>query len=268
MPERISSRQNPRVKTLVKLRERATRERLGRFVIEGARELRHAVEAGIALESLYCCPELFRADCEAVAAQAQTRAGEVFELSREAFEKASLREGPDGLLAVAPTWDLSPERLQLPQRPLLVLAEAVEKPGNLGAILRTADAAGADALLLCDPVADVFNPNVVRSSQGLVFRVPLAACSGEAARAFLAERGITPFATSPDADRSLWEHDYRVGTCFVLGSESEGLSDYWLRQATPLRIPMAGQADSLNVAASAAICLFEAARQRGLQTKI
>jgi TrmH family RNA methyltransferase len=166
-------------------------------------------------------------------------------------------------LGVAKTWDCSLGQLKLSAAPLLLVAESVEKPGNLGALLRTADSAGCDALLICDPVTDVFNPNVVRSSQGAVFSVPVAVCSSTEAAAWLRSNKIKTLATTPAATKTFWDVDAKNPTALLLGSEKDGLSEFWLKGADEkISIPQAGLSDSLNVSMAAAIVLFEAVRQR------
>ena len=261
----IQSRQNEQVKNLVKLRERKHRDRQDRFVVEGLRELEHAIAAGYEIESIGYCPEFFPHSAHREFIDAQRRSGQLplIRFSIEAFEKASYREGPDGILATARQQSNTLTDLRLPEHPLHLVLEGIEKPGNLGAILRSADGAGADAVVLVDCVLDLYNPNAIRSSQGLIFALPIAAASREQLTQWLDQAKLQVVATTPDTEQLHWDVDYRFGTALFLGSESEGLSSYWLeRAAHRIRIPMAGQADSLNVAAATAVCLYEAARQR------
>jgi RNA methyltransferase, TrmH family len=262
--ERITSLQNPRVKELVKLRDRRARDDAGRFLIEGYREVRRALEAGVKPVELYCGPEWFLGENEAALLAAAERAGaQVVELSKAVFAKVSYRDRPDGLLAVAPQWRRSLEDLKLKSPPFLLVVEAIEKPGNLGTILRSADAAGVDAVLVCDPVTDLFNPNVVRSSTGVLFSMPVVVAESAVVRGWLCERGIRAVATTPAAEVLYTVADLRGPLALVMGSEQYGLSEFWLKESDLLvRIPMAGQADSLNVAMAAMIALFEAVRQR------
>jgi len=199
------------------------------------------------------------------------------------FAKVSYRDRPDGLLAVAPQWKrtltdlatmvgrgLSPTgddgRKAHPTDPFLLVVEAIEKPGNLGTLLRSADAAGVDAVLVCDPVTDLFNPNVVRSSTGVLFSVPVVVADSAEVRAWLRDQGIRAVATTPAAPALYTESDLRGPLAIIMGSEQYGLSEFWLKESDLLvRIPMAGQADSLNVAMAAIIALFEAVRQRSLK---
>ena len=264
-PEKISSLQNPRLKQLVKLRDRRPRDEAGVFLVEGYREILRALEKQVPLAELYFSPEWFLGENEpALIAQARTAGAQVFELTKETFAKVAYRERPDGLLAVAPQWRRTLDDLKLPAEPYLLVVEAIEKPGNLGTILRSADAAGCDAVIVCDPVTDIFNPNVVRASTGVLFSVPLVVAESARVQAWLRERNIRAIATTPAAETLYTAADLRGPVAVVMGSEQYGLSNFWLKHADQtVRIPMAGQADSLNVAMAAIITLFEAVRQRG-----
>ena len=264
-PERISSLQNPRIKQLVKLRDRRPRDEAGVFLIEGYREIRRALEKGVSLRELYFSPEWFLGENEpGLITEAEKSGAHIFELTKDAFAKVAYRERPDGLLAVAPQWKRELRDLVLPATPFLLVAEAIEKPGNLGTILRSADAAGCNAVIVCDPVTDVFNPNVVRASTGVLFSVPVVVTESAGVLAWLKEHGIRTVATTPAAQTVYSDADLRGPLAVLMGSEQYGLSEFWLRHADlPVRIPMAGQADSLNVAMATLITLFEAVRQRG-----
>src|ERR1039457_5117492 len=263
--EKISSLQNPRVKQLVKLRDRRLRDEAGVFLVEGFREVRRALEKRVALTEIYFSPDWFLGENEpALIEQARAAGAAVFELTKDAFAKVAYRERPDGLLAVAPQWKRALADLVLSAEPLLLVVEAIEKPGNLGTILRSADAAGCHAVIMCDPVTDLFNPNVVRASTGVVFSVPCVVEESGAVHAWLKGRGIRAVATTPAAGNLYTESDLRGPLAVVMGSEQYVLSAFWLGNADLcVRIPMAGHADSLNVAMVALITLFEAVRQRG-----
>jgi TrmH family RNA methyltransferase len=265
VPEKISSLQNPRVKELVRLRDRRPRDEAGVFLVEGYREILRALDRGVRPRDLYFSPDWFLGTNEpALLARAEAAGAKLCELSKEAFAKVAYRERPDGLLAVAPQWRRRLEDLALPAAPLLLVVEAIEKPGNLGTILRGADAAGCHAVIVCDPVTDIFNPNVVRASTGVLFSVPLVVEESPRVRAWLREKGVRAVATTPAAATIYSAADLRGPLAVVMGSEQYGLSEFWLKEADlPVRIPMAGQADSLNVAMAAIITLFEAVRQRG-----
>lgn len=268
LPEKITSLQNPRVKLLVKLRDRRPRDEAGVFMVEGYRQIRRALEKNIRLTELYYSPDWFLGENETALIERARQAGaQLFELSKDAFAKVAYRERPDGLLAIAPQWKRTLADIPAPsagKAPFLLVVEAIEKPGNLGTILRSADAAGVDALVVCDPVTDLFNPNVVRASTGVLFSVPVIIAGSTEVHEWLRAQGIRSVATTPSADALYTDTDLRGPLAIVMGSEQYGLSDYWLKEAD-LRvvIPMAGQADSLNVAMATIITLFEAVRQRG-----
>jgi TrmH family RNA methyltransferase len=265
--EIITSLGNPRLKRLVRLRDRRPRDEERAFLIEGYREVRRALEKKAAIDEVYYSPGWFLGENEAaLLAEAGAAGARLYELSKEAFAKAAYRERPDGILAVAPQWKNTLAGLALPAEPLILVVEAIEKPGNLGTILRSADAAGCHAVIVCDPVTDLFNPNVVRASTGVLFSVPCVVEEGGAVLAWLRERGIRAVATTPAAAALYTESDLRGPLAVVMGSEQFGLSAFWLGGSDLcVRIPMAGQADSLNVAMAALITLFEAVRQRGLR---
>ncbi|MCC5021396.1 MAG: RNA methyltransferase [Candidatus Synoicihabitans palmerolidicus] len=268
-PEIITSLQNPRVKQLVKLRDRRQRDAAGQFLVEGFRQIRRALDKGFASVELYFSPEWFPGDQgnePGLIAEAEAAGAKVWQLNKTAFAKVAYRERPDGLLAVLPQWRHELDALALSPTPFLLVVEAIEKPGNLGTILRSADAAGVDGLIVCDPVTDLFNPNVVRASTGVLFSVPVVIAESGAVRAWLKDQGIRAVATTPAATELHTEADLTGPLAIVMGSEQYGLHDDWLREADGrVRIPMAGQADSLNVAMATIITLFEAVRQRGTQ---
>lgn len=265
MIERITSTKNDRVKHLVRLRERSHRKRQQRFLIEGLREIRRALLRAWPLESLYFCEDLFSdPDALELLDELATTPVECIPMSSAAFARASMRQGPDGLLAVAHDRSSTLEEISLSAKPLLLVAEGIEKPGNLGAILRTANAAGADAVVFADCITDPFNPNAIRASQGAIFDIPFAAATAAAVSAYLTSKGIQPVLLRPDAPRSLWQCDLTGPIALLLGAEDTGLQPLWndTRGAVACSLPMRGVSDSLNVAATAAIALFEAVRQR------
>ncbi len=262
--EIITSLQNPRLKRLVRLRDRRARDEERAFLVEGYREVRRALEKKVKLDEVYFSSAWFLGENEpALLAEAESAGAKLYELSKDAFTKVAYRERPDGILAVAPQWTRTLADLLLSAKPLILVVEAIEKPGNLGTILRSADAAGCDAVIVCDPVTDLFNPNVVRASTGVLFSVPCVVEESATVHAWLRERGIRTVATTPAAKELYSDSDLRGPLAVIMGSEQYGLSDFWLKNADlPVRIPMAGQADSLNVAMAALITLFEAVRQR------
>lgn len=261
----ITSPANARVKALSALRRRRVREAEGVTLVEGYDELRLAVEAGVRPRQLFTCPELMHdPDAQQVLVDEVVALGaESVRLSRPVFEKVAYREGPDGFLAVVPGVDRELAALELPARPLLLLAEGVEKPGNLGAMLRTAEAAGVDAVIAVDPQTDWGNPNVVRASKGTVFAVPVASATLADTLAWLAEHEVQLVATTPDTTTAHTAVDLTGGVGIAVGTEKHGLTSGLLEAADArVRIPMHGKVNSLNVATSAAIVLYEAERQR------
>lgn len=254
----ISSPQNARVKHAVRLREdRRQRQRDGLMLVEGWDELRHALAAGLQPQTLFTAPELVSRPLQGVEAETLT-------VSPAVFEKMSYRDNPDGWLGIFPIPRRSLDDLQPGRSPLLIVAESVEKPGNLGAILRTADAAGVDALLLCDPRVDPWNPNVVRASRGALFSVPLVEVENSSALDWLRSKGIQILAATPSARTAYTEVDLTVPTAVAVGTEDTGLTDFWMAAADRrVLIPMTGRVNSLNVSIAAALIVYEALRQRG-----
>ncbi|MGB5952119.1 MAG: RNA methyltransferase [Ornithinimicrobium sp.] len=263
----ITSPANPRLKSLSSLRRRRTREEQGVTLVEGYEEVQLALQAGASPRALYYCP-LLMADPPAqqqVIDDAAAVGAEIFELGQAAFAKAAYREGPDGFLAVVDTISRRCSDLVVPADALILLCEGVEKPGNLGAMLRTADAAGVDAVLAADPVTDWGNPNVVRSSKGTVFSVAVASDSVADTVQWLARGGIPLVAATPDTDVLHTDISYAGPVAIAVGAEKHGLTEQVLAAAGQrVRIPMVGQANSLNVSTSAAIILYEAVRQRAV----
>jgi len=262
--QRITSLQNEKVKQVVKLRQRARRDEQGLLIVEDERELQRALKNNRRPASLFYCRDFFAGNNEAAfVSQCRAAGAEVISCAPEVFAKMAYRERPGGILALVPQVKYDLSGLKLPASPLLVVAEAIEKPGNLGTILRSADAAGADAVIVCDRCTDVNNPNVVRASVGAIFTVPVAETSSEETIKWLREKKIQIVAASPHARLAYTQADLRRGTAIVVGEEHQGLSALWMKTADlPVRIPMRGQVDSLNVAAATTILLFEAARQR------
>lgn len=260
----LTSLQNERVKQVVKLRDRPHRDALNLVLIEGYREVKRAMENGLAVRALFYAPELFQGTNEpALIERARAGGAELFECVKSVFLKMSYRDRPDGLIALAPQVRYTLADLRLPAQPLLLVCERIEKPGNLGTMLRSADAAGADAVLVCDKCTDINNPNVVRASIGTLFTRPVAEVASEEAIPWLKARGIQILAATPHAEREYADVDLARGTAIVVGSEQYGLTSRWMEEAdVKVRIPMLGQCDSLNVAAAATILLFDAVRQR------
>ncbi len=267
MPLPITSLANPRVKRAVKLRQRSHRDAFGLFLIEGYREIKRALDNDHPLVELFYAPTLFQGTNEPeLIARCVAAGAELLECPAPVFAKLSYRDRPDGLLAVAPQRPRTLAQLDPPANALLLVAEAIEKPGNLGTILRSADAAGVHGVLVCDRCTDIFNPNVVRASIGTLFSVPVVETTTADALAWLAGRGVRVLAAMPDAPCHYDAVDLTGPVAIVVGTEQYGLSQAWAAAAhTRVRIPMLGQADSLNVASATTILLYEAQRQRGFQ---
>lgn len=253
----ITSLQNPRVKHIVKLRDdKRQRKNDGLMLVEGYDEIQLALSAGHQPQIILSAPELVSRQISGVNTENIT-------VNRSVFEKMSYRENPDGWLAIFPIPHTSLDALKLSKKPLVIVAESIEKPGNLGAILRTADAAHVDALLVCDPRVDVWNPNVVRASRGAVFSVPVVECDNALALEWLKRRKMRLLAATPSADMIYSDVDLREPVAIAVGTEDEGLTDFWMSNAdVKVKIPMMGKVNSLNVSVSTALILYEAVRQR------
>lgn len=256
MTEYITSSANPKFKRLIALLQKSSERRESAlFTVEGAREIYHCIEAGYKPDCIFFCPDIVS---EETLPQCRH-----FALSAGLYAKAAYREGTEGAIGVFQAIEHPLSSLHLKDNPLIAVLESVEKPGNLGAVLRTCDAAGADALIICDPRTDLYNPNLIRASIGAVFTVPTAVCTTAQAIGFLKSKGIR-ILTAQLQDSSLYyDCPMTKGTAIVMGTEATGLSDKWRQAADAhIRIPMLGKLDSLNVSVSAAILLYEAVRQR------
>ena len=265
----ISSIQNPKVKRLLALQQKSsTRREAGCFVVEGRRELLHCINAGFGVETVFVCPELFSEDeCRDILQQMAGDMPQLYTVSGYVYEKIAYRGSTEGVMAIVKTRQLALDDLQLSEHPLIIVLESVEKPGNLGAVLRSADAAAADAVVVCDPLTDIFNTNLIRSSIGAVFTVPCVACDSASCIRFLKSKGISILTAQLQDSLPYYHTDMRRATAIVMGTESTGLTQQWREAADAhIRIPMLGQLDSLNVSVSAAILLFEAVRQRNENT--
>jgi len=258
MEPTITSLQNPKIKNLVKLRRRRQRDEQGLMLIDGKRPLSLALQNRFPIQTLYLQEDKRDQTIETLAQENQVPIQPVSPL---VFQKIGYGQNPDGHLAVAPQPDFDLEKLPQPANPLYLVAEGLEKPGNLGAILRSADAAGLDGLILCNSRTDICNPNLIRASQGAFFTVSLAVSSEEVLLQWLREKSIEVLVATPEATIAYTQADMVRPTALVVGAEDRGLSARWRRQ-TGLRIPMAGQVDSLNVAQTATLLIFEAVRQR------
>ena len=257
--EKITSARNERIRQVLELQEKSrTRRALGLFVVEGRRELEHCLEAGYELDSVFWCPEI-------LPELPQELIGDVpvSELTAELYGKIAYRGGTEGLVARVKARPHTLEDLTLKDNPLIVVLESVEKPGNLGAVFRSADAAGADAVIICDPLTDLYNPNLIRSSIGGVFTVQSAVCDSASAISWLKARGMKILTAQLQDSSWYYDVDMKGGTAIVIGTEATGLTEQWREAADAhIRIPMLGALDSLNASVSAAILLFESVRQR------
>lgn len=265
MSDIISSPQNPKIKNLKKLDKAAERKEQGAFVVEGLREAVLAARAGYVLQSVFICSARLKeqSDYPLQEVLSAVNAQQVFYVTEGVYETVAYRESTEGIIAVAEVKNLTPESLLLSENALVLVIEGVEKPGNLGAMLRTCDAAGVDAVLICDTRCDVYNPNVIRSGIGTLFTNQVAVCTTAQAIRFLKEKNFKAVAASPYAANYHYHESYVGPTAFVVGTESTGLSKEWMQAAdVQVKIPMLGEIDSLNVSVSAALVLFEAVRQR------
>ena len=273
--ENITSTQNVKIKELLALQEKARlRREKSLFVVEGRRELGHCLAAGYVPDTVFYCPDIIgREETDIFIRPDETlsrlvgpgilRARTLVEVPAFLYDKVAYRGGTEGVIAEMQCSERTLGDLRLSEHPLVVVLESVEKPGNLGAVLRSADAAGADAVIVCDPLTDLYNPNLIRSSIGGVFTVQCCAASSEQAISWLKEHGIRIFTAQLQDSEWYYDTDMKQGTAIVIGTEATGLTDIWRKAADAhIKIPMLGELDSLNASVSAAILLFEAVRQR------
>jgi TrmH family RNA methyltransferase len=265
-PPVLTSSANPRVKAAVALRDRRERDRAGLTLVDGAREVRRALVAGIeVVEAFVCEPLMAGPDARAALDLLRDRGVAIQPTSEAVFAKLAFGERAEGLLTVVRIPSTALADVALPDDPLVVVIEGVEKPGNVGAVLRSADGAGADAVIAASPRTDLFNPNAIRASAGTMFTVPTGAAPTPEVVAWLRERGVRIVAARVGAGRPYTEADMRGPLAIVLGAEADGLTEAWAADGIEaINLPMLGVADSLNVSISAAILLYEARRQRGL----
>ena len=254
--EIITSAQNPKVKLLQLLQQKSQeRRKHGLFVVEGRREVERCIEKGFELDTVFICPEIYGDTWHGT--------GRVIELTPAIYDKVAYRGGTEGVIAEVKMREHTLDSLRLPDDAFVVVLESVEKPGNLGAILRTADAAGVDAVIVCDPLTDLYNPNLMRASTGAFFSVPCVACTSEDCIRFLKQRGIQILTAQLQDSHLYYDINMRRATAIVMGTEATGLTNQWREAAdSHIRIPMLGTCDSLNVSVSAAVLMYEAVRQR------
>ena len=259
--KQITSVQNPFIKSLVLLQEKSkARKQSGTFLIEGQREIELAQKGGYEIETILFLPEI----SSEFEAKKLSRSAELIEISKEVYQKLAYRDTTEGILAIAKSKNLSLSELNLGENPLILVAEAPEKPGNIGAILRTADAANLDAVIIANPKSDLYNPNIVRSSVGCLFTNNIATGTTEEIIAFLKAKNINIYCATLQNSTGYHTQDYTTPTALVVGTEATGLTQEWRDNATQnIIIPMQGAIDSMNVSVAAAILIFEAKRQRG-----
>jgi len=260
--EVITSAQNAKIKLLMELQEKSrSRREHGLFVVEGRRELGHCLKAGFEISTVFICPEILS---EGSGFEGLLPSDvRVIEIPKALYEKVAYRGGTEGIIAEVKWKELKLGELKRGDNPLVIILEGVEKPGNLGAVLRSADAAGADAVLLCDPLTDCYNPNLIRASIGAIFTRKVVCCTSEEAIAWLHDNDIKLYTAQLQDSEWYYDTDMRGATAIAIGTEATGLTDIWRQNADAhIKIPMLGELDSLNASVSAAILLFEAVRQR------
>ena len=260
--KQITSAQNPFIKSLILLQEKSkARKQSGTFLIEGLREMELAIKGNYEIDTILICKEVSDFSNNPIIQQSNNPA---IEISKEVYQKLAYRDTTEGIIAVAKTKSLQLTDLQLPENPLLVVMESIEKPGNIGAMLRTCDAAAIDAVILANPKTDLYNPNIVRSSVGCLFTNQIATATTEETIAFLQQNNINFYSATLQNSTAYHSQNYTLPTALVVGTEATGLSQLWRDKATQnIIIPMQGEIDSMNVSVAAAILIFEAKRQRG-----
>lgn len=264
MTETITSLQNQRVKNAVKLRERRGREKSCRTIIDGAREIQRAVHGQVELVELFVCRErCTTVESDDAVRSANQVGAEIIEVASAVFEKLAFGDRAEGVVAVAKIPVRALSDLPAANLPLVAVLEGVEKPGNIGAMIRSADGAGVSSIIVADGGTDLYNPNTIRASLGLIFSMPVVSVSSAEAKSWLDRQGIRMIATQIDGEANYWDVDLTYPTAIVLGSEASGLSDAWQGDhVTSVNLPMLGTGDSLNVSAAAAVLFYEAQRQR------
>jgi len=263
MTPHIASTSNPKIKWVKSLHKNSTRRDEGVFIVEGAKEIASAIDGGYLPHSLFVCPKIYGED---LPHQENT---EIYSISEECYTKIAYRGNSEGLLAVFQTKNRSLDQLTFGEDPFFIIVEGIEKPGNLGAIIRTADGAGADGIIICDERTDVFNPNVIRSSVGTLFAKQVVAASSESVYDFLEKHEITTYGAILSEDSEFYASpDFTLPTAIVLGTEHAGLSDFWKIRSKPVMIPMLGVNDSLNVSNATAVLAYEVIRQRYEYSKL
>ena len=261
MIEKITSTQNAKIKNIIKLQQKSSeRKKQNLIVIEGLREISLAVKAGMILKSVFFCSNIISLE---ELEKELNLSSTYLEITSDIYNKLAYRGSTEGIIALAEPKYTALNEIKLRENPLIIVLESVEKPGNLGAILRTADAAKVDAVIICDPLTDIYNPNVIRSSVGCVFTNQIVACSSDETIKWLKAKGIKSYAAALTATENYHDKDFTQPTAIIMGTEADGLTEKWLKNADEqIIIPMSGEIDSLNVSTSTAILVFEAMRQR------
>ena len=264
----ITSHQNQRIKNIIKLKNRRTREKTQKTLLEGYRLISRALDAGFPIIECYFTPSMFLGDNEnTLLSSLQDRGAKLIKVPESILQKMSYRDRPEGLIALSPIQEHKLENMPIVKNGLYLVVEAIEKPGNLGSILRSADASGVNGLIICDKCTDLYNPNVLRASTGAIFYVPIAECSSQEAITWLHTNNINTLAATPHAEKAYEDIDMTKSTAIVTGTEQYGLTPLWMKSSKiKTRIPMCGQIDSLNVAIATSILLFEASRQRRMSS--
>ena len=267
--ESVTSAQNPKIKDLLALQEKSKeRKKKGLFVVEGRRELLHCIETGYKPFTLFICRDIIpdkdlQEITDTISRKDLDGECQIIEIPQHLYDKVAYRGGTEGVIAELHCKAHNLESLALKENPVVVVMEAVEKPGNLGAVLRSADAAGVDAVIVCDPLTDLYNPNLIRSSIGGIFTVPTATATSEETIKWLKDKGIKIYTAQLQDSEWYYDTDMKGGTAIVMGTEATGLTDVWRKAADAhIKIPMLGRLDSLSVSVSAAILMYEAVRQR------
>lgn len=257
----ITSNQNPKIKNVLALEKARERKQQNVFVVEGIKELSLALEGNYVVNTVFFCPQIISPEAIHKIVRDENL---LIPVQQSVFEKLVYRDSTGGVVAVVQQRQHKLEDIRLRKAPLILVLESVEKPGNLGAVLRTADAAAIDAVIICDPQTDFYNPNVIRSSVGCIFTTQLASTTGEEAIAWLKENKISIFATSLESSTPYNKIDFTIPSAIIMGTESTGLSEPWIKASdATVIIPMRGKIDSMNVSNAAAVIVFEACRQRG-----
>ena len=264
--KKITSTQNQLVKDIVQLQEKSkARKKAGQFVIEGAREIEIALKSNYRIMQLLVCFDFFNTETFEQLIQKLLPTTEIIELSKEVYQKIAYRESTEGIIALAEIKSHALNELVLPEKPLIVVLESLEKPGNIGAVLRTADAAAVDAVIIADPKTDLYNPNIVRSSVGALFTNSIAVVSSSEVIAYLQAKNIPIYSAILQKAVPYFSVDYKQGAAIVMGTESTGLTNSWRDASTENSIiPMDGVIDSMNVSVATAVLIFEAKRQKSI----